>query len=318
MDMRPPGFLQVDVDGLWALRNCYGVAEEDTFTADPCWSEGVPALASLFSSLGVPASFFLVGRDLLLGSKRTAAGHLLRSGHELANHSFSHRIGMTALPMGRILREIRRTDALLRRLGADPAGFRAPGYDFDSRIFRAVRRVGYLYDASLLPTPWGPGLRLADAWLARRVEPGRRQFGRFVYGRAPRRPYFPIRYRIRKPSNAPVRGDLLEIPVGVTPRLRLPLTAATLLALSPERLGALFSRLAGAGQPVLLLLHAIDGTDCRRPIIFPNRRPAVGGFRLSGEEKERRLRRIVEEFARRFHVERAVDFARRETEALPG
>lgn len=318
MDTRPTGFLQVDVDGLWAMRACYGRPEEETFTDDPCWSEGIGRLASLFEEAGVPATFFLVGRDLRLPLKRAAARRLLRDGHELANHSYSHRIGLTALPMGRILAEIRRTDALLRRLGAEPVGFRSPGYDFDSRVFRAVRRVGYLYDASLLPTFWGPALRLADAWLARRLDPGRRQFGRFVYGRAPRQPYFPIRYRVRKPSNAPVRGDLLEIPVGVTPRLRLPLTAATLLSLPPERLRALLARLANEGRPVLLLLHAIDGTDCRQPIIFGNRRPSLGGFRLGGGEKEHRLRLIVEEFARHFRVERAADFARREREALPG
>lgn len=311
----PPGFIQVDVDGLWAVRACYARPERDSFAKDPCWNEGVERLSRLFRSAGTPASFFIVGRDLELDSKRRIARKLLHHGFELGNHSYSHRLGLTMETSGFIMEEIARADRLLRQVGAKPAGFRSPGYDVDARVLRAVRHQGYLYDASLLPTYLGPLLRLADAWLARQWQPNKRQFGRFVYGRAPRRPYYPLRYKVRKPAPRGA-GELLEIPVGTTPEMHLPLTAASLFSMSRSRLSRLFARMAEKRRPVLLLLHAIDGTDCRKPIIFDNRRPGLGGFRMSGEDKEHRVVRIIEEFARHFRVMRADDFARRMIEKI--
>ncbi|CAN5435291.1 polysaccharide deacetylase family protein [soil metagenome] len=307
--MTPPGFLQVDVDGLWAVRACYGRPERDSFVDDPCWTEGVPRLSEIFARAGTPSSFFIVGRDLELDTKRRAARKLLHAGCELGNHSYTHRLGLTMEPTGFILKEIMRTDRALRAIGAAPTGFRSPGYDIDARILRAAHRCGYRYDASMLPTYLAPALRLADAWIARRRDPNKRQFGRFVYGRAPHRPYFPLRHKIRKPAYLSVQQGILEIPVGTTPHLRLPLTAASLLSLSTRRLRDMFRTLAERGRPVLLLLHAIDGVDCRAPIVFDNRRPSLGGFSMSGEEKERRVSRIVDEFARAFSIVRADEFA---------
>ncbi len=312
---RPKGFLQVDVDGLWAVRACYNRPEGNSFREDPCWSEGVPRLDSLFQKAGIPASFFLVGRDLEIDAKRRIARKLIHRGYEIGNHSYTHRIGLTLEPAGLIKGEITRTHRSLLQIGAAPRGFRSPGYDIDARIVRLVRAQGYLYDASILPTYLSPVLRLADAWLAQRWNPGKRQFGRIAYGRAPRKPYRPLPYKLRKPAPPDRRVPFLEIPVGTTPGMRLPLTGASLLPLSRGRLATLFERLAAKRRPVLLLLHAIDGTDCSRPIVFRQRRPRLGGFAMSGEEKERRLRRIVEEFSRAFDVVRADEYARRRLDA---
>jgi len=280
---QPAGFLQVDVDGLWAVRACYQRQERDSFSEDPCWSEGAERLVRLFREYEIPAAFFLVGRDLELDWKQEAAARWLAQGFELGNHSYTHRIGLTRMPLGYIYQEIRRTDEALKAVGAEPRGFRSPGYDVDARVLRALRRLGYAFDRK------------------------KRQFGRFSYGRAPRRPYFPRVHSLRKPS--PSNTGLLEIPVGVTPWLRSPLTAASLFPLSQKQLARLFSRLASKGRPVLLLLHAIDGVDCSEPIVFDERRPSLGGFSLDGEEKERRLRAILTEFALRFDIQRADRFA---------
>lgn len=314
---RPPGFLQVDVDGLWAVRACYGKPENDTFEHDPCWEEGVPRLEEIFRQAGAPASFLLVGRDLELVPKRLQALKLVRHGYELGNHSYTHVMGLTRQPPGFVFDELKRTDDALRSLGVAPVGFRSPGYDVDARVHRAVRRLGYLYDASVLPSYFAPLLRVADAFLARRWDRNKRQFGRFVYGRAPRRPYFPRRHAIRKQVANYAESGLLEIPVGTTPFLHLPLTASTLFPLPGRKVRDMFQRLAERGRPVLLLLHAIDGTDCRKPIVFDSRRPRLAGFSMSARGKDRRLRRIVEEFSRAFDVVRADNYARqicRETE----
>lgn len=306
---KPTGFLQVDVDGLWAVRACYGKPENDTFRCDPCWEEGLPRLDATFNRSGVPAAFFIVGRDLEVPAKRLIARGMVERGVELGNHSYTHRIGLSLRPYGEILEELRGADEALRSVGARPVGFRAPGYDVDARVLRAVRQLRYRYDASVLPTYLSPLLRLADAWLSRGWNPAKRQFGRVAYGRAPRRPYFPLPWKVRKEAKSLQRGSILELPVGTTPRLHLPLTAASLFPLGRSRLRQLFQQLAERGRPTLLLLHAIDGVDCSQPIVFDGRRPTMGGFAMAGRDKEQRLRRIVEEFARAFDVVRADEYA---------
>lgn len=309
---KPPLFVQVDVDGLWAVRACYGRPERDSFQRDPVWDEGVPRLAAMFRRLGLPAGFFIVGRDLEVPTKRDRAASLWRQGFEAGNHSYSHRLGLTEAPVGTILSEIRRTDAALRDTGADPWGFRSPGYDIDARLLHCVWRCGYRYDASVLPTRMGFAFRLATAWLARSAAPLRtRQFGRVAYALAPRAPYIPDPHRIRKRAkgDAPPRTRILEIPVGVTPLWRMPMTATTLLRMGTLQRRDIFRHLAQTRRPLLLLLHGIDGTDCRRPIVFDTRRPSLGGFDLSGERKERKLREVLEDALDFFKPTLAKDYA---------
>ncbi|MCC6548038.1 polysaccharide deacetylase family protein [Candidatus Sumerlaeota bacterium] len=305
-----PGFVQVDVDGLWAVRECYGRAENGTFTNDPCWTEGVARLDDVFQRTGTEAAFFIVGRDMELDAKRRATRKLLHRGYELGNHGYTHRLGLTLETTGGILREITQGHRALAQLGAKPSGFRAPGYDVDSRVLKTLVRCGYDYDASLLPTYAGPLLRATQALLAGKWIGRRRQYGRISFGRAPRRPYIPRLYKVRKPRFEKEEKRIVEIPVGVTPVLKLPLTASALFPMSRDRVRDLFRKMSEQRRPVLLLLHAIDGTDCSRPIVFDSKRPRVAGFRMSGDAKEKQLRMIVEEFAGGFAVTRADEFAR--------
>ncbi|MCB2156728.1 polysaccharide deacetylase family protein [bacterium] len=312
---QPPAFVQVDVDGLWAVRRCYGQKEGDSFERDPAWQQGIPNLLDLFADHGVPASFFLVGRDLQLPAKRALARQIAGAGHEIANHSYTHRIGLTRLPVGAILEQITRTDRIIRAAGLPaPIGFRSPGYDVDARVLRVLRRLDYVYDASVLPTALGPVLRAADAWLARRIQPGKRQFGRLAYVRAPRAPYFPQPHRLRKKAASFADSRLMEFPVTTLPPFGLPLTGAAIVALGPERTIAALQRLATRRRPVLLLLHAIDLTDCTTPIIFRRRRPRTGGFNQSAEQKRAAIEPVLEFIARNYQVERARDFATRYAE----
>ncbi|MEQ8821411.1 MAG: polysaccharide deacetylase family protein [Sumerlaeia bacterium] len=304
---RPTAFLQVDVDGLWAVRACYGRAEGTTFEHDRCWEEGVPALAQAFADIGAPATFFLVGRDMDVPAKRAIAAELALAGHEIANHSHDHRIGITRLGPGAILDTMRRAHEAIAGAGLpEPVGFRAPGYDVDVRVLRCLRRLGYRYDASLLPTPLVPVLRAADAFLARRWQPGKRQFGRLAYVRAPRDPYLPHPNQIRQ--RAPAQEDahgLWEMPVTTLPPLGLPLTGAGLLTLGPDRAIAALEKLSQRRRTIQVVLHAIDLTDCSEAIVFDTRRPGTGGFHLSKAEKAARLRPVLEWIGEHFVIERA-------------
>jgi len=305
MAARQPAFIQVDVDGLWAVRQCYARPVRDTFRDDPVWTQGIPEFRRLFARLDVPAGFFVVGRDMGRADKRRLARDLAADGHEIANHSWSHRIGITRLPWGALWSEIGRGHDAIARAGLPaPRGFRAPGYDVDARVLRALADLGYAYDASMLPTRLAPLLRLADAWLSRRWQPGKRQFGRVAYGSAPRVPYRPNRFAIRRGAREEREDSgILEIPVSTLAPLHLPLTASSIFALGPEKTVAKLA--AMRDRPLLMLLHGIDLVDCARPIVFDTRRPGVGGFNLSLGEKLRMIEPVLEYVCAHWRAERA-------------
>lgn len=278
---RPTAFVQVDIDGLWAVRRCYGRPERGTFEDDPCWTEGVVGLADLFQDLGIPASFFVVGRDMRVASKRRIARQLSASGFEIGNHSLNHRIGLTRLPDSRLRAEISLSKQAIERAGLPaPLGFRAPGYDVDARVRRMARETGHLYDASLLPSFLTWPLRVADAMLARRVDSAKRQFGRTRYGFARRHPT--------------VTGEgLVQFPVGVLGRLGVPLTGSAIFAFGPRRVIPSIQEELRSNGGIMLLLHAVDMVDCGRPIVLDTRTPSTGGFNLASGEKREKLREVL-------------------------
>jgi peptidoglycan-N-acetylglucosamine deacetylase len=87
----------------------------------PLYTDSVLAL---LEREGVRATFFLTGQAL---ADHPAEGRkIAAAGHEVGNHSWSHR-WMMGMPLGTIRREIHDTDAAIRRTGyAGPIHFRSP------------------------------------------------------------------------------------------------------------------------------------------------------------------------------------------------
>jgi len=103
--------------------------------------EGTAAVLSALERGGARATFFLIGRQIERNPQEVR--RILAAGHEVANHSWSHRwmIGRSSRWYDR---EIARTATLLRRLGArGPLLFRPP---FGKKLIGlplAVRRQGH-------------------------------------------------------------------------------------------------------------------------------------------------------------------------------
>ena len=85
------------------------------------------SLLGILRSRGVHATFFVTGGGI--ASAPTATRALLASGHELGNHTYTHR-HMVFRTVGTYREEVERTDSLLHAAGAgDPIYFRPPyGY----------------------------------------------------------------------------------------------------------------------------------------------------------------------------------------------
>src|SRR5687768_4603154 len=103
------------------------------------YERAIPRLLALFKELDVPATFFVIGRDL----GRTENGAKLRAlqaeGHEIANHSFNHLYDLSRRSRREQTREVREgADAIEAAVGRRPIGFRAPGYTINDRLFEVL------------------------------------------------------------------------------------------------------------------------------------------------------------------------------------
>lgn len=86
--------------------------------------EATRALLDLLADRGVRATFFLIGQEL--ATRPQLGRELVAAGHELGNHSWSHRRMLLRSP-GFIATEIEQTDALIRAAGQlGPIHFRPP------------------------------------------------------------------------------------------------------------------------------------------------------------------------------------------------
>lgn len=108
-----------------------------TFDDGP--SPNTPQLLDSLAEYGIPATFFLLGRqaerfpDLV---RRTLA-----EGHEVGNHSYSHP-NFRRISPARRLEELRRTDDILRKLGAAPRFFRPPYGAFEESTEQIAEGLG--------------------------------------------------------------------------------------------------------------------------------------------------------------------------------
>lgn len=97
-----------------------------TFDDGP--SRYTPQLLDMLTDYGIPATFFLLGKQAELHPNLVR--RIVAEGHEVGNHSYSHP-NLRLIPPARKAEEIQRTDAILRELGASPLYLRPPYGTYD-------------------------------------------------------------------------------------------------------------------------------------------------------------------------------------------
>ncbi len=289
---RPLGTLQVDVDDLWVYYESIGLATPAD--APPAaYTQGIPRLLDLFDRYSIRGTFFVCGRDLAGGTTSTQArtvAEMARRGHEVANHSAVHRNGYARLSLAELRDDVRAAgDRIAEAAGQAPVGFKAPGFSFNLHLPEVLAEQGYLYDSSLLPTPYAPGLRLLQRVLSGgHVDPT--HYGRPAYGLAPLRPYR-LQFEGSQvagslaqsgdPASQPATCNqqpsnlqpIWEAPVTTMPLLRVPMHSTFVLSAGRWLfdLGLALTRLRRV--PINYLLHAADA-------VGPVTDPALASYRF--------------------------------------
>ncbi|MBN1866810.1 polysaccharide deacetylase family protein [Candidatus Sumerlaeota bacterium] len=258
----PAVLLQVDLDSLWAIRQVYGLGNPDDFHADdPVYDLAVERFLDLFESRGVRATFFAIGRDCLIESRACVLSEAAARGHEIANHSHTHPIAIGSLGLDAVREEVTAAQEAIRAAtGTTPRGFRSPGYALTPEVLQSVIEAGLDYDASLLPTCAARWLRLAGGLFRKggRLSGTEGQYGAPQAGRAPTSPYFADPSDPWNPSLAPSSRSLLEIPVAVTPRLRLPVHCSIAIGLGWAWTRRALDAVCREAPAVAYVFHGID------------------------------------------------------------
>ncbi len=107
---------------------------------------GVPKILETLKDAGVPATFFVVGWTADNHPKPTEM--ILREGHEVAHHSYSHRWVDPAFPDQEV-EEMERGLESLARIGVKPKGYRSPAGETSDNLMRLLHKHEFLYDSSL-------------------------------------------------------------------------------------------------------------------------------------------------------------------------
>lgn len=260
--------VSVDLDPIecyWRIHALPGTPPEGARTA--ILRRCLPRFAELFARHGARATFFVVGRDLDQDAEgRALLAQLARDGHELASHTYTHPYDLVALPAAEIAGEIDRAhDVIGACCGAAPIGFRAPGYEVSGQVIDLLRERKYRYDSSAFPSV--PYYTAKAAVMAAMRVAGRKSGSYLGSPRiltAPRAPYRPA-------AGAPYsRGelDIVELPMSVTPVLRLPVIGTSLVT-APAWLRRHLVAAALRTPFFNLELHGIDLADAEADEIPP-------------------------------------------------
>jgi len=313
--------VSIDLDAVSCYYRIHGLGEAPPGLAHVVLSRALPRAARLFAGRGLHVTWFVVGRDADADADAHAAladraaraesaarlAELARAGDELGNHSYSHPYELARLPAATVDAEIAGCDRVLRAItGAAPVGFRAPGYDVSPAMLEALARRGYRYDSSIFPAP---GYYAAKAAVMAALALARRPSGAVLTNpralAAPAVPYRPAMGAPWRRGQAP----LIELPIAVTPWVRLP-AIGTSLIVAPAPIRA---RLVAAmrRRPFWNLeLHGIDFADADQdgiPAALVARQPDL---RVPIAEKLARLEALLDEVGRTWTFATLAEVAR--------
>jgi peptidoglycan/xylan/chitin deacetylase (PgdA/CDA1 family) len=141
-------FLSVDVDAEAAWTSKDPAHAERLVTMSYGGFEarvGTPKLLELFRQLGLKATFFTTGWSV--DAHPAMAEAILRDGHEIGHHGYHHLLPDPGV--AHIAEELDRgSEALKRRLGVVPRGYRAPFGEFTAELQAALVARGIVYTSS--------------------------------------------------------------------------------------------------------------------------------------------------------------------------
>jgi peptidoglycan-N-acetylglucosamine deacetylase len=257
----PLASVSVDLDPIGCYYRIHALPHRTEDLTDVVLRRGVPRFLEILARHRIHATFFVVASDLESPRARALVKEIVAAGHEVGNHSHSHPYELARLPRDRVAEEIGRAHHLIgAAAGKTPVGFRAPGYDLSPDMLEELAALGYRYDSSIFPAP---AYYAAKAVVMGALAALGRPSGAVMTNPralvAPADPYRPDLAAPWRRGQAP----LVELPIAVTPWLRLPAIGTNLL-LFPAALRSRWLDGMRARPFFNLELHGIDLLDAEQ------------------------------------------------------
>jgi peptidoglycan/xylan/chitin deacetylase (PgdA/CDA1 family) len=248
--------ISIDLDEIRHYFAIHGLTGGATAAPNAVYDRALPRFDDLAAGESVPLTYFVVGADVAREQNAAALSRSAARGHELANHTLDHLYDLSRRSPAEIVHQIEGANAALAKAtGRRPTGFRAPGYVVNDAVYAALEQTGMAYSSSVFPCPYYYAAKAALIGAKRLA--GRVSSSIVSAPGVLAAPSVP--YRVGRPYYRPGRG-LLELPIQVTRRLRLPVIGTTLTSLGAPLARQLVRGLVGA-ELVNLELHGIDLLD---------------------------------------------------------
>jgi len=120
-----------------------GVLSQGTYGA----KVAVPLILELLERHGIAATFFVPGRVAERYPDRVR--EILAAGHEVGLHGYTHR-SPAGLPRAEEEQELVKAKAILEALGAAPAGYRSPSWEFSKDTIGLLAEHGLRYSSNFM------------------------------------------------------------------------------------------------------------------------------------------------------------------------
>lgn len=300
MDNKPVASLSLDLDNLWSYMKTHGDAGWENY---PTYLDiVVPRVLKFLQERDLKITFFIVGQDASRSENHDAIRSIAAAGHEIGNHSFNHEPWLHLYTEEQIEAEISRTEVELEKVtGQRPVGFRGPGYSLSLKVLQVLKKHGYLYDASTLPTFLGP-LARAYYFMTAKLNKEEQNNRKILFGEISDglRSIHPYQWSLDQNGSS-----ILEIPVTTMPVFKLPFHVSYVIYLSNFSpviarfyfwVAMLLCRLTKVTPS--LLLHPLDflgSDDLDQLAFFP-------GMNMTSERKLKIVNDILRIYAKYFNV----------------
>jgi peptidoglycan-N-acetylglucosamine deacetylase len=144
-----PVLLTFDLDAelLWTARDPKNWQRQIALSQGAYgYREGVPRILNLLAKYGIRCTFFIPG--MIVERNREVVEAVHAAGHEIANHSYSHR-WLEGLTLEEEREEIEKTNGLIASVtGRKPLGYRSPAAEFSLNTMKLLLEHKFLYSSN--------------------------------------------------------------------------------------------------------------------------------------------------------------------------
>ncbi len=281
----------IDIDPLLCYCSIHGIKDVLDDKDDPVVSLSIPRFLKIFEKYGVKATFFVTASGLT-EKDFGILEKVVKDGHEIANHSYSHNYKFSLMTKDEIEEDIKKNHQIIKnRLGVECKGFRSPGYNSSNSVVKALQDLQYDYDSSLFPS----FLYNASKWLIIKKKKmsglhSSSTINSFRDSFSSTKPAFIESYI----TDSLDKGNLIEFPITtVFPFIGLPLIGTALTSF-PQLLVKTMLYLSSFKDFVNIEFHAIDLCELGDSDMFKAIEKMQFDLKIPLLQKEKRISQVIE------------------------